>query len=192
MFLIITLKGLTCLTHHHPCLLTSMDTSRREPSSRVTRARAGFPCEDELDLGLLLVGVSGSAGADGLISAGILDWGTWLRQRQLGVGCKNVKTLVNCTGFQLNGRKCPLRGVMCPSVCVCVCVGAFRSLDVCSLGIKHNINFLNLPGATAQINSAHTHLSTGPSARMCTTPPSPFADGYDVTSCNCVLTSKEL
>lgn len=49
-----------------------MVTSRMEPSSRVTLASAAFENEEELVLGLLLVGVSGSAGADGLISAGIL------------------------------------------------------------------------------------------------------------------------
>jgi len=84
-----------------------------EPSSRVIRARAGFPCEEELVLALLLVGVSGSAGADGLTSAGILASGTRLRQQQFGEVCKRVERLVKCTGSQLNGRKCPLRGLMC-------------------------------------------------------------------------------
>lgn len=50
-----------------------MVTSRMEPSSSVTRARAALVNVDELLFGLLLVGVSGSAGgADGLISAGIV------------------------------------------------------------------------------------------------------------------------
>lgn len=37
------------------------------------RAKAALPTVDELLFGLLLVGVSGSAGADGLISAGIVS-----------------------------------------------------------------------------------------------------------------------
>lgn len=50
-----------------------MVTSRMDPSSSVTRARAALVNVDELLFGLLLVGVSGSAGgADGLISAGIV------------------------------------------------------------------------------------------------------------------------
>lgn len=50
-----------------------MVTSSMEPSSSVMRARAALPTVDALLFALLLVGVSGSAGADGLISAGIVS-----------------------------------------------------------------------------------------------------------------------
>lgn len=65
-----------------------MVTSRMEPSSRVTRAVAALEEDGALGLdALLLVGVSGSAGAEGLISAGIFGLlpgpGSQLRQQQL-------------------------------------------------------------------------------------------------------------
>lgn len=50
-----------------------MVTSSMEPSSSVMRAKAALPTVDALLFALLLVGVSGSAGADGLISAGIVS-----------------------------------------------------------------------------------------------------------------------